>query len=297
MMVVLLAACSSAPRFVEPPEGGPNPFLTPSLAGCTYTQDAGDTVVTWAYDNEGRLRRDEVQIGNFAWETSYRWSGLCLQTMERALLVSTSSWLPGSGWSETELHEFVCDKHDRWTLWSHQGLTTEGFPLSSGAYRFDNRYDGNGQLAEVQIWNEGAGEGQATQLGAANILWYDETRPLEVKYLTPGDGGINTQTWLWDHDRLLGWDLRGSGAERAMTRTWEGDQLVKEVQTEEGRETLVLEYTYADKSARFPRDVYISPLGGSWPRPFGPPRPATARELTDGLFQQNDITVTCEGTR
>ena len=297
MMVVLLAACSSAPRFLEPPEGGHNPFLSPSLAGCTYTQDATDIAITWQFDDQGRLRRDEVEAGDTVWEATYEWDGLCLQRLERTVEVPTLyRRAPGSGWTQTEIDLFVCDEHGRWTQWTRQGQSLDGFPITTEVYRFDNRYDNSGQLVEVQVWAEGVGEGQgSTQLGLATFLWYDEHRPLEMKYLTPGDGGANTQTWLWDHDRLIGWDLRGSGAERAMTRTWEGNQLIEEVQTEEELETLTFEYTYADRSARFPRDVYIDAASGAWPRPFGPPRPPTALELTNGLLRLSTIEVTCEG--
>ena len=62
-----------------------------------------------------------------------------------------------------------------------------------------------------------------------------------------------------------------------MFRAWEGLQLVSEIHTEEEEEILSYEYSYPDKSAPFPDDLWVS--GDEMPPPTGLPRPQTLEEL------------------
>lgn len=272
-----LSACSREPVFVEPPGA----YRIPSLAGCTFTRDAGSVVVAWEYDEEGRLVREEAKadeieiVGALGWD-----SDGCLSRHTR------SSTGPYNASSEDT---FVCDSHGNWISWTHSGIDSDGNPLFEEIYRFENVYRG-GRLSETSVRYESASGEVGLQFGAASYLWYDEERPLEVVYQN-AEGTNDTATWFWDHDRNFAWDRRGASEERAMFRAWEGQQLVSEIHTEEEEEILSYEYSYADKHAPFPDDLWVS--GDTMPPPTGLPRPQTLEELIGDLFGSNSLTVRC----
>lgn len=275
-----LAACSEEPRFVSPP----GDLVVPSLAGCSFTQDAGSAKITWVYDASGKLATDEI-IASDGWLTTYTWKGACLSQMVRQ----------GDGsYSETDENIFTCDSRGNHLSWERRLLTPSQDLLSSERYVFEYSYDSNGQIADALARLDSGGSGAGTKVGAASYLWYDESRPLEAIFQNI-EGTSDTATWIWDHERQLGWDRRGASEERTMTRTWEGDQLTFESHTEEEDEILWYEYTYESKKAPFPNNLWVG--GSSLPPPTGLPRPPSAREFIGELFGSSSIEVDCAEKR
>jgi hypothetical protein len=295
-IAALLAGCAPEPHFVEPP----GPLVSPSLAGCTFSQDTRERVLTWKYAPSGRLMTDRIEDDDGYWLATYTWEDDCLVRVVRSMDGSPEAPIyDGSGpayWGQ-ETHLFTCDARGNWVEWERRSLSPAGDADSTRIYRYINEYDANDQLARVQIqaeesspWLAETGS-QSGTIADVSYLWYDERRPLEAVFQDPAEGGSNTATWIWDHDRLLGWDLRGSGSERTMTRLWTGDQLVEENYTEEDAEIAWFEYTYESKEDRFPSDLWVG--GSTWPSHPGLPQPPDAIEFIGGLSTASTIEVEC----
>jgi hypothetical protein len=297
MWIALFAGCAPQPRFVEPP----GPLTVPSLTGCTYVQEAQGRTLTWKYGSSGHLLSDSIEDDDGSWHATYVWKGDCLKQMIRSTEGQPVASYYGSGlayWGE-EVNVFTCDSHGNWESWERRAMSPGGDASSDRVYRYSNEYDSNDQLARVEIRVEQSSPWLAEdeEVGAggvledASFLWYDETRTLEAVFQDVSEGGSNTATWIWDHDRLLGWDMRGSGSERTMTRVWEKDQLTDESYTEEEAEIAWLEYGYDSMTDRFPSDLWVG--GSTWPSHPGLPRPPDVAEFIGGLVASSTIEVEC----
>jgi hypothetical protein len=295
-IAALLAGCAPEPHFVEPP----GPLVVPTLAGCTFVQDSGGLTFTWKYGPTGLLLTDRVSGEDGDWLATYTWKDDCLGRMIRSIDGSPSApYYDGSGpsyWGE-ETNLFDCDSHGNWVRWERRSLSPGGDAAANRVYSYTNEYDSDGQLAHVQIqveetspWLAETGD-VGGMLADASFLWYDEQRALEAVFQDTQEGGSNTATWIWDHERLLGWDMRGSGSERTMTRSWVKDQLREEIYTEEEEEIAWLDYTYTSKDDLFPSDLWVG--GSTWPSQPGLPRPPDAIEFMGGLSASSEIEVEC----